>query len=294
LLTVDDVFTRIRNDPMSFMRPGTLIPWEDRQYDQWVIRELLHNSIAHQDYEERGRINVIERPGSLAFSNPGSFLPRKVETVVEENCPQDRFRNPFLCEAMINLKMIETAGDGIPKVFRIQKERGLPMPDYDLSDPKNVDVTVHGKVLDKNYTSALLTKTDISIRDVMALDKVQKGLPLDDDDAKRLRAQGLIEGRKPNLRVSALVAAATGREIQYVENSLDDAHYKRLVIQLITKFGSKTPSEIQAMLLPKLSSTLTEKQKKDKVRNLVQQLTREERIENVGGRGVGAKWALKR
>jgi ATP-dependent DNA helicase RecG len=195
---------------------------------------------------------------------------------------------------MINLKMIETAGDGIPKVFRIQKERGLPMPDYDLSDPKTVDVTVHGKVLDQNYTSALLTKTDISIRDVMALDKVQKGIVLDDDDIKRLRAQGLIEGRKPNLRVSALVAAATGKEVQYVESSLDDAHYKRLIIQLLTKFGAKSPADIQAMLLPKLSSALTDKQKKDKVRNLVQQLTREGRIENVGGRGVGAMWALKR
>lgn len=292
LLSVDALFARLRNDVMTFMRPGTLIPWEDRQFDHWVIRELLHNDIAHQDYEQSGRINVVECAGSLTFSNPGTFLPRSVERVVEENCPQDRFRNPLLCQAMINLKMIETAGDGIPKVFRIQKERGLPMPDYDLADPDKVQVTVYGKVLDENYTRALLTNTAIAIRDVIALDHVQKREAIDDDAVKRLRSQGLVEGKRPNLRVSAQVAAATGQEARYIEASMDDAHYKRLITDLIRKFGAKSPKDIQAMLVPKLSTGLTPQQKKDKVRNLVQALARDAVIKNAGGRGPGAKWTL--
>lgn len=40
----------------------------------------------------------------------------------------------------------------------------------------------------------------------MALDRVQKKLPILNDAAIRLRKAGLIEGRKPNLHVSALVA----------------------------------------------------------------------------------------
>lgn len=294
LLNVDALFARLRNDTITLLRPDSLIPWEDRQFDHWVIRELLHNAIAHQDYEQAGRINVVERAGSLMFSNPGAFLPRSVERVVEENCPQDRFRNPLLCQAMINLKMIETAGDGIPKVFRIQKERGLPMPDYDLTDPDKVQVTVYGKVLDENYTRALLSKTDIAIRDVIALDRVQKRAPVEEEALKRLRAQKLVEGKRPNLRVSAQVAAATGQEAQYVEASLEDAHYKRLITDLIGKFGPKTPKEIQALLLPKLAAALSDQQKKDKVRNLVQGLARAEVIKNTGGRGAGARWSLSK
>ena len=57
------------------MPPGTLFPTEVPQYDAWVIREALHNAIAHQDYAVGGRVNVIEKPDALIFSNVGRFLP---------------------------------------------------------------------------------------------------------------------------------------------------------------------------------------------------------------------------
>jgi ATP-dependent DNA helicase RecG len=39
-------------------------------YDPWIIREFLHNCIAHQDYEKRARISVVEfEDGRLVFTN---------------------------------------------------------------------------------------------------------------------------------------------------------------------------------------------------------------------------------
>lgn len=57
--------------------PGnTLFPDTMKQYDDYSIREALHNCIAHQDYTLQERITLIEQPGSLLFSNGGTFYRR--------------------------------------------------------------------------------------------------------------------------------------------------------------------------------------------------------------------------
>ena len=103
------------------------------KYEPWVIREVLNNCIAHQDYELRGRISVVENPDDLIFTNLGSFIPESVEKVIEQDAPPERYRNPFLANAMVNLKMIDTLGGGIKKMFLLQRQRYFPMPDYDLA-----------------------------------------------------------------------------------------------------------------------------------------------------------------
>ncbi len=48
------------------------------------------------------------------------------------------------------------------------------MPDYDLREPERVQVRLHGKVLDENFTRLLIENADLDLMDVVALDKVQK------------------------------------------------------------------------------------------------------------------------
>ena len=48
---------------------------------------------------------------------------------------------------MYNLKMVDTIGSGIRKMFNYQKERFFPLPEYDLSNNK-IKVTITGKVLE--------------------------------------------------------------------------------------------------------------------------------------------------
>ena len=52
VLAVDRVFARVKNDRHQFMRDGSLFPIDIMQYDGWVVREMLHNCIAHQDYRQ--------------------------------------------------------------------------------------------------------------------------------------------------------------------------------------------------------------------------------------------------
>lgn len=134
LLNSDAVYNKIRNLKYRYLLNNTLFPTEITQYEPYVIREALHNCIAHQDYGLQGRITVVEKPDELIFTNLGSFIPGSVEKVIEQDAPQEYYRNQFLVHAMVNLNMIDTIGSGIKKMFTLQRNRHFSMPDYDLSD----------------------------------------------------------------------------------------------------------------------------------------------------------------
>jgi len=60
IMSVDSVYSKIRNIRYRYMNDSTIFPEELDLYDPGLIREALHNCIAHQDYQLRGRINVVE------------------------------------------------------------------------------------------------------------------------------------------------------------------------------------------------------------------------------------------
>lgn len=60
ILTVDKVLGKIRNKTMRELPGGTLFPDTMKQYDEYTIREALHNAIAHQDYTLQQRIVFVE------------------------------------------------------------------------------------------------------------------------------------------------------------------------------------------------------------------------------------------
>jgi len=62
----------------------------------------------------------------------------------------------------------------------------------------------NGRVLDPRYTRLLMSRDDLPLADIILLDKVQKEERISKEDAARLRKCHLVEGRYPNLYVSAL------------------------------------------------------------------------------------------
>jgi ATP-dependent DNA helicase RecG len=154
------------------------------------------------------------------------------------------------------------------------------------SKPGTVKMTIYGGVVDMAYSRLLIQKTDLPLADVLALDRVQKKLPIPDEAATHLRKARLIEGRKPNYFVSAAVAAATGGKAEYIRNRRqDDAHYTKLITDYLSQFGQATRAEINTLLLSKLSDALTDEQKDNKIANLLTNLRRNGRICNAGSRG---------
>ena len=291
LLAVDKVYAKIRNLKYRYIREGTLFPDEIDQYEPYAIREAVNNCIAHQDYTLAGRINVVEREESLTFTNLGSFVPGDVRRVVMEDAPEEHYRNRFLATAMFNLKMVDTAGGGIRKLFLFQRQRFFPMPDYDLSDNR-VKVTLTGKVLDIEYARLLARDAGLSLPEIMALDKVQKHLPLDGDEERLLKAKELIEGRKPNFFIAQMVAEKTGQKASYSKNkAFEKQYYLDFILKAIDENGSMTRKDIDELLWNKLPDWMTEKQRKIKVSNLIGELRRGGKIANKGS-DTKPSWAL--
>jgi len=285
LLAGDRLLKRIRNLIVRTLPSGTLFPQEITQYDPWVIREALHNAIAHQDYRRHGRIVVVEFPDRVLVTNVGEFLPGDVETVIRQDAPQALYRNPFLADAMVELNLIDTQGGGIKRMFETQRRRSFPLPDYDLSDPGQVAVSLAGRILDERYTRLLMERTDLDLGQVMLLDRVQKGRRISRDEHRRLKDAGLVEGRYPSLIVAGPVAKATGEAARHIrDRGLDKQYYLDMILALVRKHGPVGRKDVDQLLLSKLPERLTEQQKRRKVNNLLQELRKSGRIANRGSR----------
>ena len=283
LLAVDEIYSKIRIIRYQYMRQeGTLFPEEVDQYDAFTIREALNNCIAHQDYTKGCRINVIEADDQLIFENAGSFIPNSVEQVIKDNSPESFYRNRFLASAMMNLNMVETAGGGIYKLFQIQSRKFFPLPDYELTEDF-VKVTIVGKVLDLNFARQLAKNPDLSLIEILALDKVSKHKPLLDEEIALLRSKKLIEGRKPNFIIAKEVLQTAGMKAEYTKNKgFDNKYYRDLVIAALKHHGTMTRKDLNILLLDKLPEYMTSEQRINKVGNILGSLRKQGVILNTG------------
>lgn len=279
------LYRRIRNIQLRLLPEGELIPHEIPKYDQKVVLEALHNCIAHQDYSRNARIIVTEYQAKLVLENEGNFFEGKPDDYVTGEKTPRRYRNPFLTQAMAELNMIDTMGRGIFRMHKAQRERYFPMPDYAVDG--SVSMTIHGGIVDPAYTNLLMQNGNLPIMDVLALDRVQKHLPIPDDAARHLRREGLIEGRKPRYHVSAVVADATESRADYIlTRAQDDEHYAKLLMDFLKKFGTASRNDLEKLLLKNLSNALSEKQKQQKLSNLLTKLRRSGHIRNAGSNKI--------
>ena len=295
LLAVDNVYSKIRNEKYRYIAgQQTLFPDEVNQYEPELIKEIINNCIAHQDYRMRGKINVEEFEDRLVFMNEGAFIPETIEAALEPGYKPPYYRNMFLCNAMVNLYMIDSNSMGIPMIYQIQRDKCFPLPTYDLSVVNRVKVTIYGKILDKNYTQLLRADTDLNMGTVFLLDKVQKKEIISKENFKILKRQGLVEGRYPNIFVSFKIADLIGQKAVYVRNKgLDDDICKQLIMKALETMGEASKQEIMEVLENALPEILNEDQKSKKVSNLLQSMKREGLVE-AEGKTRHAKWVLQR
>lgn len=291
---VDEITTGyIRNNNYVYTVSGNIFPENMMRYDVFTLREPICNAIGHQDYGMGARIELLEyEDEKLVIQNYGQFIPNSVEDVVENDCPDSRYRNPFLMEAMCNIGMAETEGGGIRKLFVQQRKRFFPMPIYDLSGQK-VRCEIQGKVLNENFAKILVNNPTLSLPEIIMLDKVQKReySSLTDDAVALLRQKKFVEGRRHNLYLSFKIVESSkhiGLKASYIKNkSFDDAYYKKLIEDYLLKFGSASRTDLDELLLDKLPDVLDETQKYNKVTNLLASLRRAGKIHV-----IGRKWLL--
>ena len=293
LLTTTQVLQRIRNIKQRLFPSHQLLATEVAKYDSRVILEALHNCIAHQDYTLQARILVTERVDRLIFENAGGFFEGTAEDYFTGERTPSRYRNPWLAQAMVQLGMIDTMGYGIHAMTLAQRKRFFPLPDYSKSAANRVVLEIFGHTLDENYSLLLLERQDLDIGTVILLDRVQKRLSITDAAAAHLRRAGLIEGRKPNFYVAAHIAATLNEQASYTRNrGLEKDRLKAFVLSQLRQFEGSKRENLDNLLLPMLPAGLTEKQKRDKVKNLLTEMRVKDQTVSCIGRGPAAVWKV--
>ena len=137
-----------------------------------------------------------------------------------------------------------------------------------------------------------MQNSSLPFEDVLALDRVQKGRPISDAAIRRLRSKKLVEGRRPHLRVAASVAKATGTQANYLQaRGQSDEYCRALITDYLRRQGLASRPQIDAVVFPALSAELTEEQKRNKVKNLLAQLSRDHEIK-YEPKGENRGWSL--
>lgn len=286
ILTVDQILAKVHNLTMREMPGGTLFPDVMQQYDDYSMREVLHNCIAHQDYTLQERINLVENPGFLYYANGGSFIPGSLQKALATHGPQRHYRNECLCNAMVNFNMIDIVGRGIRKIFNEQWKRHFPMPDYEIDAAnKEVAVRLYGNAINEKYTTLLKENIELTLEDCILLDAVQKGHRINEDDAQNLLNCGLVEGEYPDITISLSIARQTKQVPEYTRlKGLEKDKLKQMVIQFLQNSGNEGARRefIYKYLKDVLPSNKTEEQQLRIVGRLLVEMNEEELIEKEG------------
>lgn len=272
ILNVEKIFSKIRNLKYRYLQEWTIFPDEVEMYDVWVLRELLHNCIAHQDYKLQSRINLVEyEDGKIIFDNAGDFIPESIDSLIVSESPPKIYRNPFLTKAMREINMIDTIGSGIKRVYKTQKERFFPLPSYSF-DNHSVKVELYGRIVDMKYANILAQHTELTLQEIILLDKIQKKKTheLNKQGVQELKKKGFIEGRYPNVFIGSNVSWKIGKQTEYMKlKGFDDEYYSQMILEYLEKYKKAHKQEIKDLLWNKLPDILTEEQKEDKIRNLL-------------------------
>lgn len=290
--TTSELLGRIRNYRFKIYPKNSLIPAEVWKYDTESILEGMHNAIAHQNYEKDARIIVTEDKDSLKFQNEGNFYEGDYKQYITGEKTPKSYRNPALVKAMVNIKMIDTQGYGIHKMFQSQKDRYLPMPDYDMTTSDEVILNLPGSIIDENYSLLLMSNQNLSLTDAVLLDQVQKRKPLSDSAIEMLRKKRLIEGRKPHLYVSKQIAKAIDQKVEYSKHKgLAEKKCEVLLIDSLNDHDNLTKQEIVRLLWDILPDQLEDKQKINKIDYLLKKLRTNGKIVNTT-KGNDSVWSL--
>lgn len=167
--------------------------------------------------------------------------------------------------------------------------------DYDFSKRNQVDVTVYEKIIDENYSRVLFDNPEFDIETVLLIDLVQKHKSINKDAVRYLRKLGIIEGKMPNVYIPSKIAESLDEKAQYVKNkAFDEEYYCQLILKYLKEFGKASRNDIRKLLIDKLPDVLNEKQKENKIKNILYSMGKKNLIERDGSNSRTSKWQLKK
>jgi ATP-dependent DNA helicase RecG len=283
-----------------------------RAYGINQLREAIVNCVIHQDYEQDCRIIVLEYLDKIVFQNTGGSLisENDYNNLIEgKRFKIEKYRNKLLADTMEILGMAETKGRGFIKMFEYStREAYLPSPDpnFNFKNGNGFEYTIYGTEMNPRFAEILIEQGDLESSIVSLLDRIQKFnnpehdyFKLDKKSKKKLiskehfqilKNRNLVEGRYPDIYLSAEVAELVGEVDSYLGNKSteDRSWFKQEIIRFI-KVKNKTKIRIERKdiveYLDKYISPQakrTEKAKVNFIRRMLNELSADKKIKADG------------
>jgi len=139
-------------------------------------------------------------------------------------------------------------------------------------------------VVDVNYARKIAQMPNLTLEEIILLDKVAKYKTLNTEEVKVLKSKKLIEGRKPNFHISSKVALATNEKGDYIKmRGFKDDYYKQMILGYLDKYQSATKEDIDKLILDILPNVLDADKKNNKLRNIIYSMSKKDNsIKNIG------------
>jgi len=260
----DDLWNiiNLRND-LQHYQDGLFI-WDIPTFEERSVREAILNAVSHRDYRLGGSVFVRQYPRHLIIESPGGFPPGiTLENILDRQYP----RNRRIADLFAKCGLVERSGQGMNLIFEEAIRRGKLPPDFTGTDRYQVSLALHGQVQDSAFVLFLEKisrerSVSFSTQDFLILDRVHRGLPVQEELKPRLSylvETGVLEltgrGRGARYVLARRFYAITGRKGVYTRKvGLDKETNKALLLKHIraSKAEGARMEEFQ-QVLPSLS-----------------------------------------
>jgi len=292
----DDLWNiiNLRND-LQHYQDGLFI-WDIPTFEERSVREAILNAVSHRDYRLGGSVFVRQYQRRLIIESPGGFPPGiGPENVLDRQYP----RNRRIADLFAKCGLVERSGQGMNLIFEEAIRHGKLPPDFTGTDRYQVNLTLHGQVQDPAFVLFLERISreqgvSFSTQDFLVLDRVHRGLPV--QDALKPRLSYLLEmgplesigrGRGARYVLSRRFYAMTGRKGVYTrKKGLDRETNKALLVKHIADNNKEgTRFRDLRQVLPALSE--------DQIKSLIKELKSEGRIFCTGKTRAGV-WHIRK
>lgn len=271
LLRALDVLTEAisSSNPIFTIRVGLFQP-EIPAFDKDVYREGILNAVTHRDYANTGgRIIIKHWKNRMEITNPGGFL----DNITPKNIlkAEPRSRNPLLAEALQQLRLVERAGIGVDRMYKIQLSNGKEPPKYETNGEEVKLILLDGDI-DEQFATFVREEQnegrELDLDELLILSKLTKereiSLPqvadilLEDDnlakntmrkliDFEYVEKSGKTKGVIYHLRRS--IYDRLGKSILYIrEKGIDELKHEELIISYIEEYGSISNRQARKLL----------------------------------------------
>ena len=246
-LWADAIWDKIntRNEMRSYQEG--LYRREISAFNEDVVREALLNAVTHREYHNGSSIFVRQFPNRMEIASPGGFPSGvTVDNIISRQAP----RNRLIAEAFQHCGLVERAGQGADRMFRLCIQEGKGCPDFDLSDSGQVLLILGGQLRDSHFVKylnrlAIEQNMNLTLDDLLVLEQVREGTTIRPEQGKRFQTlveQGAIEkigsGQGEHYVLAQALYRPTGKIDAYRPGMKpDEARNRQIIINHITNSG---------------------------------------------------------